>query len=224
MVVKHSRAFGGRDPHRAMTRLLIALAVGLVTAMLIPARFGAALRAIAAWDAAAVVTGTVAWILILRTSVEDTRRHAAEDDPGRRAVGGLIILASGFSLLATSVVLRQARACLPEVRDLFVALCALAVVSAWILTHTAYTLRYAHLYYRGDDEGEGGLSIPGDAPPAYLEFAYFAFTIGMCFQVSDVSVSSRQIRRAALGHSLLSFLYNTAILATAVNLAVGVFN
>jgi len=221
---KHSRAFGGHDPHRALGRLLLALALGLTTAMLIPARFGSALRAIAAWDVAAVVMGTLFWLLILRTSIEDTRRHAAEDDPGRRAVSILVILASSFSLLATAVVLRQAHTWAPRARDLFVVLCALAVASAWLLTHTAYTLRYAHLYYRDDEEGEGGLAFPGDGRPAYLEFAYFAFTIGMCFQVSDVGVSSRQIRRAVLGHALLSFLYNSAILATAVNLAVGVFN
>jgi uncharacterized membrane protein len=223
-MAKHSRAFGGRDPHRALGRLLLALALGLLTAALIPARFGSALRAIAAWDVAAVVVGSLSWLIILRTNVEDTRRHAAEDDPGRRAVGIMTILASGFSLLATAVVLRQARTLAPDTRDLFVLLCGLAVVSAWLLTHTAYTLRYAHLYYRDDQEGEGGLVFPGDGQPAYLEFAYFAFTIGMCFQVSDIGVSSRQIRRAALGHSLLSFLYNTAILATAVNLAVGIFN
>jgi uncharacterized membrane protein len=223
-MAKHSRAFGGRDPHRALGRLLLALSLGLLTAVLIPARLGLALRAIAAWDVAALVVGSLSWMIILRTSVEDTRRHAAEDDPGRRAVGIMTILASGFSLLATAVVLRQARTLAPGTRDLFVLLCALAVVSAWLLTHTAYTLRYAHLYYRDDHEGEGGLVFPGDGQPAYLEFAYFAFTIGMCFQVSDIGVSSRQIRRAALGHSLLSFLYNTAILATAVNLAVGIFN
>jgi uncharacterized membrane protein len=218
------RAFARHDPRRALGRLLVALVLGLATAMAIPARFGSALRAIAAWDVAAVVMGTLAWLFILPATVENTRRRAAADDPGRRAVGGLVVLASGFSLLATAVILRQARACPPEMRDLFVVLCAAAVVSAWLLTHTAYTLRYAHLYYRDDDEGEGGLVFPGDTRPAYLEFAYFAFTIGMCFQVSDVGVSSRQIRRAVLGQSLLSFVYNTAILATAVNLAVGVFN
>jgi uncharacterized membrane protein len=223
-MVKHSRAFGGHDPHRALMRLLLSLAVGVATAILIPARFGSALRAVAAWDLSATVMATLAWRIISSTGIEETRKHAAEDDPGRRAVGGLIILASGFSLLATAVVLRQARTVPPEVRDWFVLLCALAVVSAWLLTHIAYALRYAHLYYRDDDEGEGGLVFPGDARPAYLEFAYFSFTIGMCFQVSDVGISSRQIRRAVLGHSLLSFLYNTAILATAVNLAVGIFN
>jgi uncharacterized membrane protein len=224
MTTKHPPAFELHDPRRALGRLAIAAALGVATALLIPARFGSALRAIAAWDIASTGMTVLAWMLILRASAEETRRRAAADDPGRHVVWGLVILASGFSLLATAVVLRQARAYSPEARDWFIAACAVAVVSAWLLTHTAYTLRYAHLYYRDDDEGEGGLSFPGKGRPAYLEFAYFAFTIGMCFQVSDVAVSSRQIRRAVLGHSLLSFLYNTAILATAVNLAVGLFN
>jgi uncharacterized membrane protein len=103
-------------------------------------------------------------------------------------------------------------------------LCVLAVAGSWLLTHTAYTLRYAHLYYRDDDEGEGGLAFPGDdVTPAYFDFAYFALTIGMCFQVSDVTISSHQIRRAVLSQALLSFVYNTVILAVALNLVLGIF-
>ena len=92
---------------------------------------------------------------------------------------------------------------------------------SWTLTHTAFTLRYAHLYYREDDEGIGGVDFPGGAMPTYMDFAYFAFTVGMCFQVSDVQVTSHQIRRAVLLHATMSFLYNTAILAFVLNL---VFN
>jgi uncharacterized membrane protein len=126
-------------------------------------------------------------------------------------------------LFATTVVLRGAHACAVEMRPTFIALSLGAVASAWALTHTAYTLRYAHLYYRDDGDGEGGLSFPGDQPPAYLDFAYFAFTIGMCFQTSDVTITSRLIRRATMGHAVLSFVYNTAIVATAVSLVVGFF-
>jgi uncharacterized membrane protein len=149
---------------------------------------------------------------------------AAADDPGRHAVSALVLLASAIGLFATSVVLRRARALAPEARDLFVGLCLLAVATAWLLTHTAYTLRYAHLYYRDGGQGdEGGLTFPGESPPAYLDFAYFSFTVGMCFQVSDVAVSSARIRRATLSQALLSFLYNTVILAVALNLVVGIF-
>jgi uncharacterized membrane protein len=167
--------------------------------------------------------GALAWLLIFRADAKRTRRHAADDDPGRRAVWIIAILASGFSLFATAVVLRGARMCAVEARTPFVVLCLVAVAGAWALTHTAYTLRYAHLYYRDDGDGEGGLTFPGDAPPAYIDFAYFAFTIGMCFQVSDVAITSRLIRRAVTAHAVLSFTYNTAILATAVSLIVGFF-
>ena len=211
-------------PRRAHARLITAGGAGVVAALLMPARLGVASRLLAGWDMAALVLTIFAWAIILGSGVEETRGHAATQDPGRRAVGVLVILTSAISLLATAVILRQARSCPPAMRELFVALCILAVAAAWVVTHTAYALRYAHLYYRDDEEGIGGLSLPNDAAPAYLDFAYFAFTIGMCFQVSDIAVSSPQIRRAVLGHSVLSFLYNTAILATAINLAVGTFS
>jgi uncharacterized membrane protein len=220
---KGSHGFPRHVPPHAHGRLLAAVALGVLTALVIPGRLGLAVRLLAAWDVAALVMTTFAWLIILGAGPAETHHHAGTHDPGRRAVGALIILTSGVSLLATAVILRQARTCPLDFRWLFVILCILAVASAWLLTHSAYALRYAHLYYRDDEEGVGGLTFPGDAPPSYLEFAYFAFTIGMCFQVSDVSVPSRQIRRAVLGHSVLSFLYNTAILATAINLAVGVF-
>jgi len=92
---------------------------------------------------------------------------------------------------------------------------------SWLVTHTAFTLRYAHLYYRGGPADEGGLEFPGDDKPDDFDFAYFAFTIGMCFQVSDVAVTDRHIRRTALLHSLMSFAYNTVIIALVLNLVMG---
>jgi uncharacterized membrane protein len=216
------RAFARHDPRQARGRLLLAVSTGLVVAAVIPGRFGVALRALAGWNAAALSMTALAWWIIMRDGAVQTRRRAAADDPGRSTVWGLVLAASAFSVLATTVVLRQARALAPDARDVFIVLCLTAVASAWLLTHTAYTLRYAHLYYRDDDEGEGGLTFPGNAHPAYVDFAYFAFTIGMCFQVSDVCITSPTIRRAVLAHAMLSFLYNTAILAVAINLVIGI--
>jgi uncharacterized membrane protein len=209
--------------HRTRFRLLLALVGGLVTWLALPERFGEGLRLVAAWDTASLTMITLAWWFVLRADPGETRLHAAEDDPGRHVVGGLVVLASIFALGANAVVLRDVRTCTTGTRGLYLVLCIVAVTSAWLLTHTAYTLRYAHLYYRDDGDGEGGLGFPDQGPPALIDFAYFAFTIGMCFQVSDVTISTRLIRREVLGHSLLSFAYNTAILATAINLAVGVF-
>ena len=83
-----------------------------------------------------------------------------------------------------------------------------------------YTVRYAHLYYR-DDGDLGGLGFPGTEMPCLLDFAYYAFTIGMCFQVSDVTVTQHRMRQATLGHALLSFVFNTLVLALALNLLFG---
>ncbi len=95
------------------------------------------------------------------------------------------------------------------------------MILSWALTHTAFTLRYAHLSPREDAEGVGGIEFPGGGRPCYLDFAYLAFTIGMCFQVSDTTVCSRQIRSTVLLHAALSFFYNTAILAFVLNLVFG---
>jgi uncharacterized membrane protein len=221
---KRPRAFARHDPRQARARLLIAAGAALITAVAIPSGVGAALRTVAAWDVGALAMLALALSIVLRANPDETHRLAATDDPGRHAVGGLSIVSSAISLLGTAGVLRQARNETPETRDLFVILCLVAVASAWTLTQAAYALRYAHLYYRDHGDGAGGLEFPGGKRPSYLEFAYFAFTVGMCFQVSDVAVSTRPMRRAVLGHSLLSFLYNTVILATAINLAIGVFS
>jgi uncharacterized membrane protein len=205
----------------AWVRLAVGLIVGTAGAVLVPSGQGITLRAIVAWDAAALAMGGLAWWFIIRASPTTTRTWAAAEDPGRRAVGGIVTVASAFSLFATGYALRDARTCPATPQPLFLVLCLLAVASAWALTHTMYTLRYAHLYYRDDDEGEGGLEFPGTQRPGYIDFAYYAFTLGMCFQVSDVAVSSPTLRRTTLFHAALSFVYNTVILAIALNFAIG---
>ena len=90
-----------------------------------------------------------------------------------------------------------------------------SVVLSWAVVHTVFTLRYARLYYWGPD---GGVDFNDDAKPRYSDFAYLAFTIGMTFQVSDTALSANEIRRTTLRHALLSYLFGTGILATAINL------
>ncbi len=106
----------------------------------------------------------------------------------------------------------------------FPELCLATVGLAWAMTHTGFTLRYARLYYREDDEGVGGIELPEHQPPSYFDFAYFAFTIGMCFQVSDMCITSPQIRKTVLLHAIVSFGYNSIILAFVLNLVFGLAN
>ncbi len=92
------------------------------------------------------------------------------------------------------------------------------------MTHTTFAFRYAHEYYEapaGAEKVDGGLQFPGEEQPDYLDFLYFSMVLGMTFQVSDVQITSRKFRRLATVHGLLSFLFNTIILALTVNIAAG---
>jgi uncharacterized membrane protein len=215
----HARAYNDYDPRNARMRLFIAIAVAAITFAAMSGS-GWAVRAVAAWDALAGTLLALAWWLIGAATSKETRRRAASEDPGRTAIWALVLISSTFSVFAGVYVLRAARTLAPNESGVLAGLCLAAVIASWALTHTSYTLRYAHLYYRELDP-VGGLEFPGDGAPDDLDFAYYAFTVGMCFQVSDVAVSSKAIRRATLVHALLSFAYNTAILALALNLLFG---
>jgi uncharacterized membrane protein len=220
------RAFHPLDPRGARTRLILAAAVGLASWVIVPSDLALMTRMLLAWDSAGLVLLVFGWVIILRADSRETRRRAGAYDPGRGVVWLLVLAASGFSLVAATVVLRNAKGESALDGELHVALCVLTVVISWFVTHTAFTLRYAHLFYRdGDNDGknEGGVDFPGDEEPDDLDFAYFAFTIAMTFQVSDSEISGRRIRRLVLRHALLSFAYNTVILALSLNVIAGKF-
>ena len=209
------------DPRRAPLRVLFGAVVGILTSALLSNGHGWAFRLLLGWDAGAFALLSFIWGIILTADPHETRCRAASADPGRTATWTLVLIASSFSLFAAAFVLRNLHRTQPAPETLLLPLCLISVLVAWSLTHTSYTLRYAHLYYRDDGEGEGGLVFPGERRPDDFDFAYFAYTVGMCFQVSDVVVTSAQIRRAVLGHAVLSFTYNTVILALALNLFFG---
>ena len=208
-------------PRYGLVRVGIALSCGVVAALVVGSRHSWPVSLISGWDVSSVLLLALAWLSIFFADAPETQSRAAADDPGRTAVYGLILLTCATSLLAAVFVQRQGAAVAPRSEAVLAALCLATVALSWTLTHTAFTLRYAHLYYREDPDGVGGAEFPGGAMPTYMDFAYFAFTVGMCFQVSDVQVTSQQIRRAVLLHATMSFLYNTAILAFVLNL---VFN
>ncbi len=211
------------SPRHAAARLLFAtltamIAVGLLT----PATQTWWQRMIIGWDSGALTLVMLAWTVILRADSASTKQRAGSDDPGRHAVFVIALMASLFSLFAAAFVFKQVRGLAGHEQTTWTILTLAAIALSWTMTHTAYTLRYAHLYYRAS--GHHGLQFPGDEAPADIDFAYFAFTVGMCFQVSDVTVSSTVCRRAVLLHATLSFVYNTMILALALNLVFGLMS
>jgi uncharacterized membrane protein len=208
------------DPRRAILRIVIAGVAGSI-ATAIAAWLSTPLPILTGWNAAGATLLLLAWILIAGADDKVTEDRAGSEDPGRTLVYVFVVAASFVSLVA-ALYLTQHVATMPRADAAIAEIQCLATVAlAWALTHTAFTLRYAHLYYRDDDEGIGGVDFPGTKTPSYFDFAYFAFTIGMCFQTSDVCISSTQFRRAVLLHAVIAFGYNTAIIAFVLNLVFG---
>jgi len=208
-------------PRHALMRVSLALLAGAGMAVALSAHHSRTVAALAGWDTGGVVLLLLAWLNITTADAAATQQRAASEDPGRTAVYALVLLTSGASLLAAIALAGAAKASVHAEAHAPIALCVAAVAVSWSLTHTAFALRYAHLYYREDAEGVGGVEFPGGARPSYFDFAYMAFTIGMTFQVSDVTVSSPQIRRGVLLQATLSFVYSTLILAFVLNLIFG---
>ena len=177
------------------------------------------LRLMAAWDAFALTTLLLTWAIILTADVAHIRRVATREDPGRVASFGVVLVAASASLLAVVVLLSSLHGGPAGLRVPRVAVGVVGVLTAWLLVHTLFTLRYAHLFYdAGNGRPTGGLDFPGpETEPDYLDFAYFAFVIGMTAQTADVGISDRGIRRLTLLHGLLAFGFNTAVVALTIN-------
>lgn len=205
------------NPAVATGRVSLGALAGTVATLLTPGTVPWHVRSMVGWDAGALLYATLAWIMILRASPQDTAQRAAQEDPGRRLVFVIAICSSIYSLFAAVAVLKEIRKLPAEQVTIWTGLALAAVALSWIVTHTSFTLRYAHLFYRRHGISEC-LQFPGTKSPSDLDFAYFAFTIGMCFQVSDVVIMSLRVRRAALFHALVSFGFNTTILALSLNL------
>lgn len=207
------------DLRRAQTRLALALLLGVTTLLCLNTTLRLPLAIIGGWDSAALCLLAGTWWIITHGDAEDARERAGAEDPGRRMLLLLSLGSSLMSFFAAAILIGQMEED-DTLRELSVAICLAAPALAWLLTHSVYALHYAHLYYASGEKGSG-LSFPGDEDPDDFDFAYFSFTVGMCFQTSDVSVTSKRLRRSVLYHSLLAFVFNTGVIALALNLALG---
>jgi len=170
----------------------------------------------------------LAWVTILSSHPAEVRREVDGQDSSRILIYLFVIVACFVSLFAILFLLRgtEKTESWSELASHFI-LSFSCIVCSWTLVHTVFTLRYAHLYYRplegshGRNQQKKGLDFPNDAEPDFLDFTYFSFVIGMTFQVSDVTISSREIRRLALVHALLSFAFNTLLVALTINVVSG---
>ncbi len=209
----------------ARHRQFIALAVALIT-YFITRKFSLPINLILTWISYAFSILTISWILMLTLHPAEVRERAKLEDSSITLIFLFIITSAFVSLFAVVILLQSSKGQSEKQVTEHVILTIASVVISWWLTHTVFTLRYAHLFYAEKDEnGEFGygLEFPKEPNPDYMDFVYFSFIIGMTFQVSDVEISSRKIRRLAWVHSILSFVFNTVIVALSINIISGLF-
>jgi uncharacterized membrane protein len=196
-------------------RVVAGSVVGLTAAVIARVEGASwAVTALCASDFAALVFIVWVGITVAKADAATTARLARAEDASRAAAEGVLIGAGAASLIAVAFTLVQAGSAHAPARGLLSALAIGSVALAWTSSHTVYLLRYARSYYSPPD---GGIDFHGDTPD-YLDFAYLALTIGMCFQVSDTDLTGKRVRRCALHHALLSYLFGTVIVAVTVNL------
>ena len=194
-------------------RLLVCLAAGLLAAAATAAAGSPELAALAGWVVTSGALLTWVWRTCWPQGPEGTKR-VAEEEGRTRMTDAVVLWAAVVSLAAVvEALVRSGSRDLAGV--LTVVLGIAVVILSWALVNTVFALKYARHYYSG---GDGGMEFPQDRPPAYSDFAYVAFTVGMSFAASDVSVADPQIRKVGLGHALMSYLFGTVVIAVAVNL------
>lgn len=176
------------------------------------------------WDTFSLCLIVMSWITFFITNSKQIRDQSKVQDPSRTIIFIIILVSTFASILAVLLLILTKKEASSGVSWRLV-IAVLGMLLSWFLIHTVFTLRYAHIYY-GDHKirsntHAGGLDFPGDEQPEYLDFAYYAFVLGMTFQVSDVQITSKRFRNLALLHGLISFSFNTIMIALTINLIAG---
>ncbi|WP_295527867.1 DUF1345 domain-containing protein [uncultured Pseudacidovorax sp.] len=175
------------------------------------------------WCAAvAAYLGWAVWQARIFDAAQVKARARSLDPPGP-IILAIVSAAILSSVIAIGLLLQQVKQLGGVERGAHIVLGMVALAGSWLMIHTVYAFHYAHRYYRDDGTpDEGGLDFPGKADPDYADFMYYAFVVGMTSQVSDVQVTTREMRRLTLMHSVLSFGFNMVVLALSINVAAGV--
>jgi uncharacterized membrane protein len=206
---------------RAQIRFLIALVVGLSVALLLPID-ELVPRILAGWNAGGWLYLILVAFKMAQAEVEGIKRQSTLERESRIVVLVVVIFGSIFTILALFAQLMAIKSEHGIDRTLSIGLSVSTIFLSWLLIHTVFAIYYAHEFHReghGARDQGGGLDFPDDSTPDYLDFLYFSFVVGTTAQTSDVEVCSRAMRRVVMLHGILSFFFNTAVIALAVNIA-----
>jgi uncharacterized membrane protein len=205
-------------------KLLVSFAIAtIISVCLLSFKMEGMTRVMIGWDVFSVCMIIISGVIFATMRPRQIRVLAKQEDSGRIVVFFIVLAAIIGSLMGVLLLLQNKDAWeLSKGLETFIYITG--VICSWMLLHVMFAYRYALLYY-GDhpldpDTHTVGLQIPNELWPDYLDFCYFSFVIGMTFQVSDIEISSRHIRRVALVHGMISFLFNTVIVALTINVVV----
>jgi uncharacterized membrane protein len=201
----------------SVRRVLISVAVGVVAGGIAVVLGVPELAPLLGWTVAAAVVLTWVWRISWPQDPQGTK-YLAEEESKSRSTDAAVLIAAVASLGAVALALVRASSNQDAVAVTLVVLSVLTVIASWALVNTVFALKYARLYYKDETDADGGIDFKQDQPPAYSDFAYLAFTVGMAFAVSETEPTSTHMRKTALGHALLSYAFGTGILAVAINL------
>ena len=202
----------------ARPRLLVGAATAVIAAVVLEfSGLPRSLPLLIGFDIGAVVYFVLLLRIFVGANPATMRRQASQQDTGRwtTLLSGVVLSAVVLGAVTTELNSSDKGGVMA------IAVAASTIVLAWTFMNTLFSLHYAHGYYGEFGEPHKGLDFPGDEEPDYWDFAYFAFTIGMTFQVSDVQITTRYLRRVGLMHSAIAFFFNVFIIAISVNVAAG---
>lgn len=207
-----------------VTRLIISVLFAILPFFLIEKNISLLLLAMVSWIVFTMFFLVCSWIVIVKRTVPQIRKKASEDDGSVLFVNLMVLISSFAGMLIVLFIIISKDTTVRE-SVLFLPSCVLGMILSWVMVHTIYVFHYAHEYYNSvDKKGNiyiGGLVFPEEDEPDYLDFAYYSFGIGCTFQVADINITSRKIRRLTTVHSLISFVLNTFVVALTINLIAG---
>jgi uncharacterized membrane protein len=199
----------------ARPRTFFAILIGVVAFFLLPGSLRPVTRMLIGWDIFIALYLVLVYVMMARCGLAHIKRNAILQDDGRFLI--LMVTALGAFASVVAIVFELGAS---QRSAAALTLATLTIALSWAAVHTTFALHYAHDYYRGAKPG--GLQFPsGDEKDHadYWDFVYFSFVIGMTAQVSDVGITDKTIRRTATVHGIISFIFNTALVALMVNIA-----
>lgn len=209
-------------------RLVVSVVIGLVAYALLPQSLGTVTRLLVAWNIGTLADIVLNGIMVARADTRTMRWRAGITDDGKWVMLGLSTVAALAAMGAILIEIGIAKNLKGSSAGIHYLLAGFTIVSAWVFIHLSFALHYAHEFFdetktlEGEDSQiKGGLRFPDTEVPDYWDFLYFSFVIGVASQTADVEITSKEIRRTSLAHSILSFFFNSAILALTINIAAG---